>query len=143
MKTKNEINEALKTLQGYIGTAQLDCLLQLLRGEEREYFQDKLCDLAALVTRMPKTYEQDGQGIYAVAHLHYFTSGADWYITEKDAETADEPGQHQAFGLADLGYGAELGYISIVELIATGAELDLHFTPKSIGEIMASTTQPA
>jgi hypothetical protein len=97
-----------------------------------------LCELSRLVSRMPKTYEQDGQGEHATIHLHYFTAGADWYITEKDAETADEPGQHQAFGLADLGYGAELGYISLVEILASGAEIDLNWTPKSIGELKRS-----
>jgi hypothetical protein len=76
---------------------------------------------------MPVTYATDGQGDDATVHLHYFTGGCDWYITEKDAGTPDEPGQRQAFGLANLGYGGELGYISIAELIANGAELDLYW----------------
>lgn len=49
--------------------------------------------------------------------------GMDWYITEK--AMSDE--QNKAFGLADLGYGGEIGYISIVEL-------DLHFEPKRLKE---------
>jgi hypothetical protein len=77
---------------------------------------------------MPKTYEQDGLGQQAIAHLHYFTAGGDWYITERDTH----PDQHQAFGAANLGYGAELGYISLPELLAAGAELDLHFTPRPL-----------
>jgi hypothetical protein len=45
---------------------------------------------------------------------------------EKDADP-DHVGQMQAFGIADLGMGAELGYISIPELLENGAELDLYF----------------
>jgi hypothetical protein len=38
----------------------------------------------------------------------------------------DEPGQHQAWGLAELfGDGGGTGYISIVELLQNRAELDL------------------
>ena len=37
-----------------------------------------------------------------------------------------------------LGMGAELGYISIPELLENGAELDLYYTePKTIGEILS------
>ena len=61
----------------------------------------------------------DGKGDDAVVYLHYFRGGMDWYITEKDMEEE----QHQAFGLADLGYGGELGYISIQELIDNGVSL--------------------
>ena len=43
-----------------------------------------------------------------------------------------EPEQNQAFGLADIGYGAELGYISIAELRSVGAEMDYHYEPRTI-----------
>jgi len=56
---------------------------------------------------------------------------------EKDADP-DNAGQVQAFGIADLGIGfRELGYISIPELLENGAELDLYFQPKTIGELLA------
>jgi hypothetical protein len=32
--------------------------------------------------------------------------------------------------------GAELSYISITELLENGAELDLYFSPMTIGEIL-------
>ena len=54
------------------------------RGEERDFFFDKLSEYADRVRTMPKTYEQDGKGLDAIAYLHYFNGGADWYITEKD-----------------------------------------------------------
>ena len=81
---------------------------------------------------MPKTYATDGQGDQAIAHLHYFTGGCDWYITETDCENA----QHQAFGLACI-HEDELGYISIVELLRCRAELDLYFKPTTLAAIRA------
>jgi hypothetical protein len=88
---------------------------------------------------MPKTYDQDGKGNDAIVYLHYFAGGeANWWITEKDAGGPDdEPGtgQVQAFGLADLGDGGELGYISIAEILECGGELDLYFRPTTLGEV--------
>jgi len=135
MKTKLESVAALKALRGFIGTSQLRALGDAMRGEEKQYFFDKVVEVAERVGVMPRTYEQDGLGDGAIAHLHYFKGGADWHITEKDVGTPDEPGQHQAFGLANLGHGAELGYISIVELIENNVELDLHWAPKTLAEI--------
>ncbi len=136
-KTKLEAVEALKVLRPFIGRSQMHCLADACRGEEKQWFFDKLCELAALVTAMPKTYEQDGKGDRAIASLHYFVGGCDWWVTEKDIETPDALGQHQAFGLASLGDEPELGYISIVELLANGAELDLHFNPRTLAEVRA------
>lgn len=84
---------------------------------------------------MPLPYETDGQGSQAVARLHYFTGSADWYITERDSSAE----QLQAMGLANLGYGCELGYISIAELISAGAELDLYWTPRTLAEIQGES----
>lgn len=125
----------LADLRRWIGPAQLAAMRSGLRGEESAYFRERFAAVAATVAAMPATYAQDGMGDRAVAHLHYFTSGADWWITERDAE----PEQLQAFGLADLFHdGGELGYISIVELLANGAELDLHFTPRTLAEVRAA-----
>ncbi len=71
-------------------------------------------------------------GIEAIAYLHYFLSGFDWYITERDMERQ----QLQAFGLACMGE-EEMGYINIVEFIRNGAELDLYFEPRSLRKILA------
>ena len=138
------VKDSAEILRGFIGASQLHCLRLGARGEEKEYFISLMSDLARRVSAMPKTYDQDGKGQAAVAYLHYFTAACDWYITEKDMEVSADsageksasPGQHQAFGLADLGHGeAELGYISIVELLENRAELDLHWTPKTLAEI--------
>lgn len=133
--------ETLVMLRRFIGPVQMAAMQIGMQGEERAFFIDKLVELGERIAAMPKTYETDGQGAQAVAHLHYFKGGADWYITERDmGDTADaEPGaQHQAHGLAfifpedDCG---ELGYISIVELMRHRVELDLHFVPRTLAEV--------
>ncbi len=83
---------------------------------------------------MPATYESVAKGRAALAQFHFFTASADWYIVEKDTDP-DGDGQIQAFGLADLGYGPELGYISLPEILECGAELDLYFAAKTVAEI--------
>ena len=122
--------EQIRILQHFINKAQLKVIADACGGEEKEFFFGKLLELANTAHTMPQVYAQDGLGDSALAYLHYFTGSCDWYITERD--TTDE--QLQAFGLADLGYGGELGYISIAELIEAGAEIDLHWTPKPLRE---------
>ena len=134
MTTVDEKLSAIMTLRRFMPTAEIDTIVDNIRGEEGQFFLDKIEELYRLVETMPKTYEQDGLGELAVAHLHYFSGSGDWYITDRDME----PVQHQAFGLADLyGDGGEIGYISIVELIREGVELDLYWQPKTLAEIRA------
>ena len=127
----------------FTNPAQTRALNSAMRGEEAAYFRQHLADLQRKVEAMPRTYGTDGQGGAALAGLHYFTSGADWYIVELDASAQDGNGHAQAYGLADLGWGAELGYISIPELLANGAELDLHWTPQSLDAIRAKASRGA
>lgn len=128
---QTEATAAFKQLRRFIGAAQISCMADMIRTEEKKFMYDKLSELIETINTMPKTYETDGQGKAAVAQLHYFIGGCDWYITERDM-MAD---QLQAFGLADLGCGGEQGYISIVEVIAAGAVLDLYWMPKPLSEI--------
>lgn len=121
----------LVDLREFIGPNQRHAIKQACQGEEREFFLNKLEALAELIRTMAQTYDQDGKGDQATAYLHYYRGGCDWYITEKDRAGA----QLQAFGQADLGYGPELGYISLVELLACGVELDLHFTPCTLADL--------
>lgn len=130
--TKMQAVDAIKTLKGFIGTSQLSAIGTACYGEEKQFFFDKLVEMADVVTSMPATYGQDGMGDNAIAYLHYFNCDMDWYITERDIDQ-DGQGQLQAFGLADLGYGPELGYISIAEILRYGAEIDLYFKPVTIG----------
>lgn len=148
MRTRQETEAAMVALRHFIGPAQKRILgAAAARGEEREWFREKLCTLAALMEAMPKTHEQDGKGEQAVASLHYFASGqASWWITEKDAGSADDAPedkgrQLQAFGLADLFQdGGEVGYISIAEILENGGELDLYFRPCTLAEVCAGRT---
>jgi hypothetical protein len=122
----------LKTL---IGPAQRAALWAALEGEERDHFADIVTRLVATWQAMPATYATEAQGRAAVAQLHYFLGGADWWIVEKDSDP-DHAGQIQAFGIAALGMGPERGYISIPELLERGAELDFYYEPQTVAEIL-------
>lgn len=136
MTTINNVIEAMPTIRPFLSDSQLEILGDSCRGEESEFFKTLLVKLAEQIDNMPKTYEQDGKGDQAIVHLHYFLGGMDWYITEKDkGDGSDDTRQIQAFGLADLGYGGELGYISIEELVENNVELDLYWTPKTLAEV--------
>jgi len=120
---------ALITLRDFVGQSQLTAMCEVCYSEEADFMNAKLVELAIIVEGLPKTYETEEQQ-EKIVRLHYFKGGCDWYIIEKDMEKE----QHQAFGSADLGYGPELGYISIVELLENGVELDLYWTPKRLSE---------
>lgn len=137
MTTESEAKTYLERLAqaGFIGPAQRAAIHEGFHGEEAQFFFDQMGALFAAIQAMPQTYDQDGLGKNAVAHLHYFIGGCDWHITEKDMLMD----QRQAFGRADLGYGGELGYISLMEITRAGAELDLYWTPKTLAELEPAT----
>lgn len=123
-------------LKPYLPRTQYLVLCDLIfSGEEKDYFCEKVGEYAARIANMPKTYEQDGKGDDAIVYLHYFYGSVDAWITEKDMEG----GVDQAFGLVNLEgtgvEGAELGYVSIRELVDAGVSLDLNWEPKPIKEI--------
>lgn len=125
---------AIAELRTIINTQQLDCMIELLGGEESDWFRDIIMLYAHRLRTMPKTYEQQDAKDPTV-YLHYFNGGSDWWITERDMERP----QFQAFGLASInGEDPELGYISIVELIRHGVELDLHFDPRPLSEVRSA-----
>jgi hypothetical protein len=101
--------------------------LPVIKGAKREY-QDAIYIINKAVKDMPTTYSTEGIEDKKV-YLHYFSPSADWHIVEKDM-SASVDGHLQDFGYANLGYGAELGYISIDELKSIKAvNLDLYFEP--------------
>lgn len=139
-----KIHEAAMLLVGklkhFIGPSQRLVLRRSLQGEEGMHFANLLIDLGARIDAMPGPYGQDGKGEDAIVYLHYFRGSADAWITEKDAMPGEhEVEQEQAFGKVNLfgtGIGeAELGYVSIRELIEHGVELDLYWDPKPIHAI--------
>ncbi len=124
-------------LRHFIGQSQKLALRELLKGEEKQFFRDKLAELVGIVEKMPVSYQTDGQGENAIAWLHYFTPNSDFYITERDMGCADdeiEGLQNQAFGLAVV-FESELGYISLPEIFKAGAEIDLYWQPKTLAEV--------
>jgi hypothetical protein len=126
-------------IEQFIPRAEMSAIRAGLVGEESAYFSQAVRSITATITEMPRTYGQDGKGDGAIAFLHYFSRGSDWYITELDVDD-DHEGQHQAYGFAILNGDmtcAEMGYISIAELVTHGVELDLHFKPTTIGQIKA------
>lgn len=132
------IDADLATLKPFLNRWQERALIRGLSGEEREFFVEMIAEMAERVRRMPVTYEQDGKGDAAIAYLHYFHgSGCHWYITEKDVED----GVSQAFGFAVLNgdmMRAEYGYVSIEELVACDAELDLFYGPVPMSQVKAT-----
>jgi hypothetical protein len=127
---------ALPAIRPFLSSLQLATLVEHFRSEEKNYFFETVISLAALIETMPKTYEQDGLGDTAIVSLHYFLGNSHFYITEKDREG----GVDQAFGFVVLNgdtQNAELGYISIAEIVRHRAELDLHFSPCTLAEIKA------
>lgn len=135
-------------LSHFISRSQRIALRDLMNGEEGEFFVAKVHEIVKTIRNMSKPYQTDGQGEEAIVHLHYFRGSVDAWIIERDADEMPDNGsngvehfdtpQHQAFGKITLTgdkNDAELGYISIEELIANGVELDLYWTPKKLKEV--------
>ena len=114
------------------------CCDLALHSEEKRFFNDALGKLCTELVRMPVTYEQDGAGKNAIAHLHYFNHNSDAWITELDVL----PEQRQAFGMISLGgMPPELGYIDLVELLKNDFALDLYWKPKRLIRIRDKVDQ--
>lgn len=81
--------------------------------------------LSKQISTTPMLYEQDGKGMDATVHLHYFFGASDWFITEVN------PNEKLAFGYVCLNGDwemAEFGYISIDELTSTPPiEIDFYW----------------
>lgn len=122
-----------KKLKKFMNRSQITAMVNAILYSDSKWVYSKLVELLNIVQQMPATYETDEQGADAIVYLHYFMAGCDWYITEKDVS----PDQQQAFGWADMGCG-EYGYISIEEIIAGGADLDLFWDPVPVGSIANS-----
>ena len=135
MKSRTNELPQLDILKMLTPPAQYEAIIDGMMGEEGDAIIELIDHIYSMWQAMPKTYESTAKGRAALAQLHYFIGGCDWWIVEKDADP-DHAGQVQAFGIADLGMGPEAGYISIPELLENGAELDLYFTPKRMGELL-------
>lgn len=131
-------NKGNEYLVNWIPKMQLKTTIALsIQCEEKQFFKDKLAEIAELTKNMPGPRGQDDIADPTV-YLHYFFGGSDWYILERDSSNE----QHQCFGWAILNgdtWNAELGYISINELMSVSAmQLDYHWTPKPLSEVKRS-----
>lgn len=111
---------------------------QLSIVNKSDEFDEVVERINKVVAEMPSTYDTESIKDKTI-WLHYFYGNQDWYIFEKDkGDGSGDMSQLQAYGYADLGQGAEMGYINIDDLINLGSvELDLYFTPKKWSEIQA------
>lgn len=102
---------------------------QALVGNTEIY--STLIRLAEEVMETPALYSQDGLGNDAIVHIHYFSGGSDWFITEMNLDEA------LFFGYVVLNgdlVNSEFGYTSIDEITSTDIELDFHFTKMTVKE---------
>jgi hypothetical protein len=60
--TTKQAQDAVNFLVHFIGRPQLSVMCQNCRGEEGQYFRNKLVEMSNTIKTMPKTYEQDGKG---------------------------------------------------------------------------------
>ena len=130
--------ELITTMKHFMPRGQILALALMLKGEEKVGAAELILRNAEVIKTMPKTYEQDGKGMDAVVYLHYFRGSVDSWITEKDMGDGTDELQLQAFGMTTLTgskENAEMGYISIEELIENHVELDLYWEPKTIKEV--------
>ena len=114
-KTLAELSEAVTQ---FFPKIQLQIIIDACFDHEndewqvnQQYYRDLLQGFAEIFQKMPKTYETNPEqfdengneileedassGGNAIAYLHYFVGGCDWWITEKDMEVE----QLQAFGV--------------------------------------------
>ncbi len=123
----------LSTLRRFVPARQMNILNSMLRGEEREFFAEAMTELDFRWNDLPiiGTAGSDQPSDVAMATIHLFSPGADWWIVEKPA-IPTEP----AFGIADLGF-RELGYFELSEILKLrNVEVDLHWTPKTVSQVL-------
>ena len=122
-------------IEKFMPSYQVNALKQNMLGEEGSFFVDLAKDIDETIRTMPKTYDCKDSSNPQV-HLHYFFRGCDWYIIEKDKEGKRT---EQAFGFAILHEdtdNAELGYISIDELLSVdGVQMDFYFKKVDLNTI--------
>jgi len=85
---QTDATAAFKILRQFIGSSQIEAMADVCRGEEKGFMFSKLGELLNTLETMPQTYQTDGQGQAAIAHLHYFINGCDWYITDRRARAS-------------------------------------------------------
>lgn len=127
-------NGGMSRVQLAMSPQQWMTTLNLARNsEEGDFFVKTLEDLSGTLSSMPEIYQQDGE---PTAYLHYFHGNSHWFIMEIGQP---REGEYPSFGYAVLNGDttfAESGYIDINELRQVGAEIDFHFEPTSLDDVV-------
>ena len=98
--------------------------------------RDMLSNVVKAYKHIPSLYKQDGKGYNAVAYLHYFVGGADWWVTGYDRSTG------KMFGLSSLNNEWNLGYFNVSFFKNNDLspfqkpELDFYFKYQTLNEIL-------
>lgn len=124
-------------LTRYMPPAELAALDCALRNGEASVVGPLLSDLAKTIKDMRHSFPHATQGDAASVHLHYFKSDSHWYVTELDSDDA-------AFGFVVFNgtfQNAAPQHINITELVFRGAELDLRWTKRTLGELKQQVLQ--
>lgn len=135
LKTKKALALLDGLLARFMGVSQREAVRSFLRGEEGDFYADKMIHLAGLIEAMPRLYATETLGDDAPVTLRYFHGSATWYAIEREDKV--EQG-NTLFAYASLwGQDWELGYTDLDEIIEAGAELDFHFEPRPLGQVKA------
>lgn len=161
MPNEPEVLALVETVKPFFPEIQLQVVLEHISDSKhpdwlstRAHYIGVLQSFKETFARIPKLYETEPEAPKedeaddkdavsksgeAIAYLHYFIGRCDWWITEKESES------ELVYGVTDLGYGPEFGYISLVELLEVrvkspsgfmlGVELDFHWEPKPLKDI--------
>ena len=108
----------------------------LMEMEDPMESRDMLSNVVKAYKDIPSLYKQDGKGHNAVAYLHYFVGGVDWWVTEYDRSTG------KMFGLSSLNDDWTLGYFNVSFFKNNDLsplqkpELDFYFKYQTLNEIL-------
>lgn len=124
------MQDTINFLQNYIPKMELRTLVSGVRKNGKDSFiAEKLKDIEKAIKAMPPIYTNEHLGKDAPIKLHYFGGATDIWLSELDREN------REGFGLTCLNGDtecAELGYVSIAEIISTPfLELDLYWNDKT------------
>lgn len=108
----------------------------LMEMEDPMESRDMLSNVVKAYKDIPSLYKQDDKGHNAVAYLHYFVGGVDWWVTEYDRSTGE------MFGLSSLNDDWTLGYFNVSFFKNNDLsplqkpELDFYFKYQTLNEIL-------
>ena len=132
--TVYRVEEAARKLAPYLSRSQIAAMRAGVGGAEGSYFQQLFLALVDQVEALPPLYHYETLGDVAMTGLHYFRGGSDVYVSESEGPH----GVSYGFSCMNGDYQmAELGYVFIHELAAAGFELDLHYAPEPLADVVA------